>query len=150
MREVIDGVLYDTEGAQFVTGYKARRRLRRSSGGSGGSDRPVSGTMYVMWAGGKKRIFLVERPATGEALAEPIDAATARIVVDEWRAAGRITGEAARMALSTLDMVAPAVSDVAPAESDTGQENPPTHAADGGGKGGSGRNGECNGGGARD
>ena len=146
MREVVDGVLYDTEGAQFVTGYKARRRRRRSSSsGSGGSDRPESGTMYVMWAGGKKRIFLVERPATGEALAEPIDAATARIVVDEWRAAGRITGEAARMALSTLDMVAPAVSDVAPARAANGDTN-----GGGSGSSGGGRNGECNGGGAKD
>ena len=139
MREVVDGVLYDTEGAQFVTGYKARRRPRR---GSGGRDRPESGTMYVMQAGGRKRIFLVERPATGEAFAEPIDADTARIVVDEWRAAGRITGEAARMALSTLDMVAPAASDVAPAESDTGQKDQPARASNGG------AGGERNGGGA--
>lgn len=109
MRETVDGVLYDTEGAQFVTGYKTRRRRR------GGGDRLESGTMYVMEAGGKKRIFLVERPATGEAFAEPIDAATARVVIDEWCAGGRITGEAARMAQSTLDMVAPAASDVAPA-----------------------------------
>lgn len=109
MRETVDGVLYDTEGAQFVTGYKTRRRRR------GGGDRLESGTMYVMEAGGKKRIFLVERPATGEAFAEPIDAATARVVIDEWCAGGRITGEAARMAQSTLDMVAPAASDAAPA-----------------------------------
>lgn len=142
MREVVDGVLYDTDGAQFVTGYKARRRLRRGSGGGGGGrDRPESGTMYVMQAGGKKRIFLVERPATGEAFAEPIDAATARIVVDEWRAAGRITGEAARMALSTLDMVAPAASDIAPAESDRGQKDRPARASNGG------AGGERNGGG---
>ena len=139
MREVVDGVLYDTEGAQFVTGYKARRRLGR---GSGGRDRPESGTMYVMQAGGRKRIFLVERPATGEAFAEPIDAATARIVVDEWRAAGRITGEAARMALSTLDMVAPTASDVAPAEPDTGQKDQPARASNGE------AGGERNGGGA--
>ena len=114
MREMVDGVLYDTEGAQFVTGYKARRRRR------GGGDRLESGTMYVMEAGGKKRIFLVERPATGEAFAEPIDAATARVVIDEWCAGGRITSEAARMAQSTLDMVAPTASDVAPAAATEG------------------------------
>ena len=101
MREVVDGILYDTDGAQFVTGYKKRRRR----GGSGG--RVETGTMYVMGAGGEKRIFLVERPATGEAFAEPVDAATARIVVDEWRTDGRITADSARMALATLDMVAP-------------------------------------------
>ena len=101
MREVVDGILYDTDGAQFVTGYKKRRRR----GGGGG--RVETGTMYVMGAGGEKRIFLVERPATGEAFAEPIDAATARIVVDEWRTDGRITADSARMALATLDMVAP-------------------------------------------
>ena len=115
MRETVDGVLYDTEGAQFVTGYKTRRRRR------GGGDRLESGTMYVMDAGGKKRIFLVERPATGEAFAEPIDAATARVVIDEWCAGGRITSEAARMAQSTLDMVAPAASDVAPAAATEGR-----------------------------
>ena len=102
MREVVDGILYDTDGAQFVTGYKKRRR----SGGGGGG-RVETGTMYVMGAGGEKRVFLVERPATGEAFAEPIDAATARIVVDEWRTNGRITADSARMALATLDMVAP-------------------------------------------
>ena len=102
MREVVDGILYDTDGAQFVTGYKKRRRS-----GGGGSGRVETGTMYVMGAGGEKRVFLVERPATGEAFAEPIDAATARIVVDEWRTLGRITADAARMALATLDMVAP-------------------------------------------
>ena len=101
MREVVDGILYDTDGAQFVTGYKKRRRR----GGGGG--RVETGTMYVMGAGGEKRIFLVERPATGEAFAEPVDAATARIVVDEWRTDGRITADSARMALATLDMVAP-------------------------------------------
>ena len=103
MREVVDGIVYDTDGAQYVIGYKERRRSR---GGRG--DRIESGAMYVMSvAGGERRIFLVERPATGEAFAEPIDAGTARIVVDEWMTRGRITGAAARMALGTLDMVAP-------------------------------------------
>lgn len=111
MREIVDGVLYDTDGAQFVIGYKTRRRRR---GGGGGHDRIESGTMYVMEAGGKKRVFLIERPATGEAFAEPIDAATARVVVDEWCADGRITDKAARMALSTLDMVAPTAPDAQP------------------------------------
>ena len=103
MREVVDGIVYDTDGAQYVIGYKERRR---SGGGRG--DRLESGAMYVMSvAGGEKRIFLAERPATGEAFAEPIDAGTARVVVDEWMARGRITASAARMALGTLDMVAP-------------------------------------------
>ena len=137
MREVVDGVLYDTEGAQFVTGYKTRRRRR------GGGDRLEAETMYVMEAGGKKRVFLVERPATGEAFAEPIDAATARVVVDEWCAAGRITSEAVRMALSTLDMVAPAASDDPPAQAEAAP------AADGRNSAAEGHGGAGGGGGAR-
>ena len=137
MREVVDGVLYDTEGAQFVTGYKTRRRRR------GGGDRLESGTMYVMEAGGKKRVFLVERPATGEAFAEPVDAATARVVIDEWCAAGRITSETARMALSTLDMVAPAASDAPPAQAEA------SPAVDGRNSVAEGRGGAGGGGGAR-
>ena len=128
MREVVDGILYDTDGAQFVTGYKKRRR----SGGGGG--RVETGTMYVMGAGGEKRVFLVERPATGEAFAEPIDAATARIVVDEWRTLGRITADAARMALATLDMVAP-VPD-APSPPQPPASLPASGSASGGGGGG--------------
>ena len=126
MREVVDGIVYDTDGAQFVTGYKERRRR-----GGGRGDRLESGAMYVMASadGGKKRIFLVERPATGEAFAEPIDAGTARVVVDEWLARGRIAQEAARMALGTLDMVAPA-SD--------GSREPPGCAAGGASGGGQG------------
>ena len=123
MREVVDGIVYDTDGAQFVTGYKERRRR-----GGGRGDRLESGAMYVMAsADGERRIFLVERPATGEAFAEPIDAGTARVVVDEWLARGRIAQEAARMALGTLDMVAPA--------SDGSQEPPGCAAGGGGGQG---------------
>lgn len=124
MREIVDGVLYDTDGAQFVTGYKVRRRR-------GGGDRIESGTMYAMVAGGEKRIFLVERPATGEAFAEPVDAATARVVLDEWLACGRITEDAAKMARTTLDMVAP-VSDKPPAVADDAKVDGGTQPGQGG------------------
>lgn len=145
MREVVDGVLYDTEGAQFVTGYKTRRRRR------GGGDRLESGTMYVMEAGGKKRVFLVERPATGEAFAEPVDAATARVVIDEWCAAGRITSETARMALSTLDMVAPMASDDLPARAEApAADGSSSAAAEGRGRGGGGDGARSRGGGAEE
>ena len=130
MREIVDGVVYDTDGAQFVVGYKTRRR------GGRGSNRLKSGTMYVMEAGGKKRVFLIERPATGAAFAEPIDAATARVVVDEWCADGRITDESARMALSTLDMVAPTAPDGRPAGADSGRRDAPARGDGQGGNGG--------------
>lgn len=107
MREVVDGVLYDTDGAQFVVGYKTRRGRGGGKGGQGGS-RLETGAMYVMPGPGEnRRIFLVERPTTGEAMFGPVDAGTARVVVDEWCACGLVAEDAARMALTTLDMVAP-------------------------------------------
>ena len=121
MRELVDGVLYDTEGAQFVAGYRARR----GRGGGGSRSRLETGAMYVLpGPGAEKRIFMIERPATGEASLEPVDAGTARVVVDEWQACGRISDEAARMALATLDMVAPVPdsADVRPAASGGGRE----------------------------
>ena len=109
MREVVDGIVYDTRGAQFVAGFRTRRG---GGGGGGGGDRRhsgrvESGSMYVMAARGKKRVFMVEKPMAGEAVVEPVDAGTARVVLEEWRVRGCITEEAARLAAVTLDMVAP-------------------------------------------
>ena len=132
MRDIVDGIVYDTNGAQFVAGYKARRRQRRrrAGAGDGGGDRIEGSAMYVMSGrGGKKRIFLVVRPEDGEAFVDPIDAGMARVVVGEWDVHGKISKDKARLALATLDMVAP-MSDSPP---------PPSSSGDGGdGDGGSG------------
>lgn len=108
MREVVDGVVCDTRGAQFVAGYRKRRGSGTGGGGAAAAGgRIESGAMYVMEASGKKRIFMVERPLTGEAVVGPIDAGTARVVLEEWRVRGCITEEAAGLAAATLDMMAP-------------------------------------------
>ena len=126
MREVIDGIVYDTRGSQFVAGFRTRRGrggARRSPG------RVESGSMYVMAACGKKRIFMVEKPLAGEAVVEPVDAGTARVVLEEWRVRGCITDDAARLAAVTLDMVAPVEPQRGRRPADTSDNGPGTGGA---------------------